>query len=108
MTDINPATLEGDDFHDWIGTHLAYRHDWSSLLVHEHLQRTRDSVHGLLSILNDQLAEHPEENEWRKRTSGMKSMAEARARQLDRHIEGTGGAQQLSAWKAFGDQLVVR
>lgn len=106
MTDTtNPATLEGEDFHDWIATHLAYRQDWSHLLVHEHLQRTRDSVEGLLDVLNEQLEQHAKDNEWTKRTTSMKKMAEWRIRQLNRHAEGTGGGRQLSGWKAFAHEL---
>lgn len=104
MTDINPAALEGDEFHDWIASHLAYRHDWSHLLVHEHLQRTRDSVDGLLQLLNDQLEEHGRDNDWTRRTTGMKKMAEGRMRQLNRHAEGTGPG--ISGWKKFADTLV--
>lgn len=106
MDELNPATLEGDEFHDWISSHLAYRHDWSHLLVSEHISRTRDSVDGLLSLLQDQLSETDRSADWRKRTMGMKSMADQRLRQIDRHIEGAGKARLMSAWKAFADQLV--
>jgi len=106
MTDTtNPANLEGEEFHDWIASHLAYRQDWSRLLVHEHLQRTRDSVDGLLQVLNDQLEEYGgSDKDWTRRTTGMKKMAEGRMRQLNRHAEGTGPG--ISGWKKFADTLV--
>lgn len=107
MTDaINPATLEGDDFHDWIASHLAYRHDWSTLLVHEQIHRTLDSVDGLLQILTEQLEEHGSDNDWTRRTTGMKKMAEGRMRQLNRHIEGTGSGKGVSGWKATLHEVV--
>lgn len=101
----NPAALGGDEFHDWIAHNLNYKNDWSQLLVSEHLNRTIDSVEGLIDSLERQIEEHGGKNEvWDRRTRNMLKMAEGRLRQLRRHASVDGN--KLVEWKAFAHSLV--
>lgn len=103
----NPANLEHEEFHDWIAKNLNYKNDWKELLTSETIERTADSLDGLISSLKQQLADYGDapnpDPSWSKRTKNMLAMAESRMRQIDRH---TSKASQVSQWKAFAHDLV--
>ena len=104
MDSITPSTLEGDEFHDWIATHLNYRHEWGSLFTREHIHRTADSLYGLIELLEDQLNQHlgSSSKDWENRTKSMLFMAQGRARQIERYFE----FRDLNSWKGPLHELV--
>lgn len=106
MDNFNPAQLEGEAFHGWISQNLDYRVDWSKILVSEHINRTMYSLEGLLLNLKTAIEESDDgDSERVRRLEIKKSKVEVRLRQVERHLHGTGGARQMSEWKAFAHSL---